>query len=352
MPSVSLRTTTGGDSGSIDLDDAVFGIEPNGPVMHQVVTAQLAARRSGTHSTLTRAEVRGGGAKPWRQKGTGRARAGSTRSPNWRGGGVAMGPRPRNYAQKTPKKMVKLALRSALSDRAAEGRVLVVDRWGWDTPRTKDAVAALQALGVDGRALVVLGVGDDVAWKSFRNLPQVHVIEVGQLNAYDVLVSDCVIFTSDTLPTGGDEGTKRRSSSRRSAAPEQAGGAGDAASEQGEASEASEGSSAGTARALHLVAPLDEEDDMANSDLPNRPKPAPGAVTPRVADTDRVKAVTDKPNPRFEAAKAKADREEQLRAKHAADTADSEDTEADDSADDDTTPGGSGFTFNRTGTES
>ena len=179
MASVSVKTPTGGDSGTVELPDAVFGIEPNVPVMHQVVTAQLAARRRGTHSTLTRAEVRGGGAKPWRQKGTGRARQGSIRSPQWRGGGVALGPKPRDYSQRTPRKMIRLALRSALSDRAAEGKVLVVDDWAFEAPRTKDAIAALQALGVEGKALVVLGPDDVAAWKSFRNLPDRAPARVG-----------------------------------------------------------------------------------------------------------------------------------------------------------------------------
>src|SRR6188472_3524018 len=163
MASVTVKTTAGADAGTLELDESTFGIEPNVPVMHQVVTAQLAARRAGTQSTKTRSEVRGGGAKPWKQKGTGRARAGSSRSPIWRGGGVALGPKPRKYTQKTPKKMVRLALRSALSDRAAEGKVLVVDAWGWDAPKTKDAKAALAALGATGRVLVVLTDGDAVA---------------------------------------------------------------------------------------------------------------------------------------------------------------------------------------------
>ena len=139
MSNVTLRNRNGESTGSVDLDQNIFGIEPNVPVMHQVVTAQLAARRSGTQSTKTRAEVRGGGAKPWRQKGTGRARHGSIRSPMWRGGGVALGPKPRSYAQKTPKKMIALALKSALSDRAAEGKVIVIDSWGFETPSTKEA---------------------------------------------------------------------------------------------------------------------------------------------------------------------------------------------------------------------
>ena len=146
-------------------------------VMHQVVTAQLAARRAGTHSTKTRAEVAGRGAKPWRQKGTGRARHGSTRTPQWRGGGVAHGPKPRSYRQRTPKKMKRLALASALSDRARNGRVVVVQGWDFPTPRTKKAVQALEAIGASGKVLLVLGEGDTAAWKSFRNLPAVHCFE-------------------------------------------------------------------------------------------------------------------------------------------------------------------------------
>jgi large subunit ribosomal protein L4 len=198
---VDVLSTTGKKSGSVELDETYFGIEPNVAVMSQVVTAQLAARRAGTQSTKTRSEARGGGAKPWAQKGTGRARAGSSRSPIWRGGGVALGPKPRKYDQKTPKKMVRLALRSALSDRAAEGKVLVVDAWGWDAPKTKDAKAALAALGTEGRVLVVLTDGDGVAARSFRNLPEVQVINSRELNAYDVLVNDFVVFTQDNLPT-------------------------------------------------------------------------------------------------------------------------------------------------------
>jgi len=200
MATVTVKTSAGADAGSLELDATTFGIEPNVPVMHQVVTAQLAARRSGTQSTKTRAEVSGGGAKPWKQKGTGRARAGSTRSPNFIGGGVALGPKPRSYAQKTPKKMIKLALRSALSDRATERKVIVVDEWKFDAPSTKGAIAALSALGVEGKVLLVLDRGDVAAWKSFRNLGHVHIIETAELNTYDVLVSDFVVFTKSTLP--------------------------------------------------------------------------------------------------------------------------------------------------------
>jgi large subunit ribosomal protein L4 len=202
MASVEVRNTSGDSVGTVDLADDIFGVEPNVPVMHQVVTAQLAGIRSGDHSTLTRAEVRGGGRKPWRQKGSGRARQGSTRAPHWRGGGVAMGPKPRSYAQRTPKKMVALALRSALSDRAAEGRIAVVEAWNITSPKTKDAKAAVAALGLTGRLLVVLDRDDEAAAKSFRNLPEVHLILPGELNAYDVLCSDWVVFTRANLPGG------------------------------------------------------------------------------------------------------------------------------------------------------
>ena len=160
---VTRRDVEGNDLGEVDLEPTLFGIVPNEAVLHQVVTAQLAAARAGTQSTLTRAEVRGGGAKPFRQKGTGRARQGSTRSPQWVGGGKALGPKPRSYRQRTPKKMVRLALISALSDRAEAGRVALVDDFGWEEPRTKAAVAALEALGLGGRVLVVLGPDDVVA---------------------------------------------------------------------------------------------------------------------------------------------------------------------------------------------
>ena len=202
MPTVQVRSATGSVVGAIRLDDAVFGVKPNVPVMHQVVTAQLAAARSGTQSTKTRAEVRGGGKKPWRQKGSGRARQGSSRAPHWRGGGVALGPKPRSYRQRTPKKMVQLALYSALSDRAAEGRVAVVDSWTFDAPKTRDAVAALRALELEGqgKVLIVLEREAEAAAKSFRNLPDVELLLNSELNAYDVLCSDWVVFTRSTLP--------------------------------------------------------------------------------------------------------------------------------------------------------
>ena len=201
MAEITLKTPAGKDAGSVELADAVFGIVPNVAVMHQVVTAQLANRRAGTHSTKTRSEVRGGGAKPYRQKGTGNARQGSTNSPQFTGGGIALGPRPRSYAQRTPKKMIKLALRSALSDRAADGKVVVVDDWGFGAPKTKDAVAALAALGLEGRVLVVVESFDTAVARSFRNLPEVQLIKASELNAYDVLCNDWIVFSESNLPT-------------------------------------------------------------------------------------------------------------------------------------------------------
>jgi large subunit ribosomal protein L4 len=204
MATVTLKTAAGKDAGSLDLADDVFGVQPNVPLMHQVVTAQLAARRAGTQSTKTRAEVSGGGKKPFKQKGTGNARQGSTRAPHYSGGGVALGPKPRKYDQKTPKKMIKLALRSALSDRAADGKVIVVDSWGFDAPKTKSAKAALSALGINGKALVVVDIDDVNTIKSFLNLREVQLIERGELNAYDVLCNDYVVFTKANVPTGAD----------------------------------------------------------------------------------------------------------------------------------------------------
>ena len=174
MAEVNVKTAAGKDAGKVKLDAGVFGLEPNVPVMHQVVTAQLAARRSGTQSTKTRSEVRGGGRKPYAQKGTGNARQGSIRAPHFTGGGIALGPKPRKYTQKTPKKMVKLATRSALSDRAAEGKVVVVDSWDFATPKTKDAKQALAALDVAGNVLVVLTRDDTNAMLSFR-LSLIHI---------------------------------------------------------------------------------------------------------------------------------------------------------------------------------
>jgi large subunit ribosomal protein L4 len=203
---LDVRSVAGSGAGAVDVPEDLFGIAPNAAVMHQVVTAQLAAARAGTQSTKTRAEVAGGGAKPWRQKGTGRARQGSIRAPHWRGGGVAHGPKPRSYAQRTPKKMIRLALRSALSDRAADGKVLVVDEWSFEVPRTKGAIEVLTALGLrtqgerPDRVLLVVDPADENTWKSFRNLgARVQLVTPNELNTYDILVNDWLVFSKATL---------------------------------------------------------------------------------------------------------------------------------------------------------
>jgi len=200
MTTLDLRTQDGGTAGTITLDDEMFGIEPNLAVLHQVVTAQLAARRSGSANTKTRAEVRGGGAKPYRQKGTGRARQGSIRAPQFTGGGVVHGPKPRSFRKKVNKKMNRLALCSALSDRAQSERVVVVDEWRFEVPKTKEALLALENLSLDGKVMMVVSGNDNTAIRSFRNLPSVQIVEAEELNAYDILCSDWLVFTTETLP--------------------------------------------------------------------------------------------------------------------------------------------------------
>ena len=200
MAKIEMKSAAGKKAASIEVADSMFGITPNIPVMHQVVVAQLAHRRSGTQSTKTRSEVRGGGKKPFKQKGTGNARQGSIRAPHFSGGGVALGPKPRKYSQRTPKKMIQLALRSALSDRMSENKVVVVENWGFAAPSTKAASAAISALGMSGRVMIVLERKDESAWKSFRNLTDVHVLSTPELNAYDILCNDWIVFTKASLP--------------------------------------------------------------------------------------------------------------------------------------------------------
>jgi len=197
---VDVRTPAGETQGSVTLPGELFDADANVSLMHQVVVAQLAAARQGTHATKTRAMVSGGGVKPYRQKGTGRARQGSIRAPQFTGGGVVHGPQPRDYSKKTPKKMKAAALRGALSDRAREGRVHVVSGFvEGDAPKTKAALATLGAVTQAKRVLVVLDREDVLNWVSLRNAPQVHLIEAGQLNTYDVLVADEVVFTEAAL---------------------------------------------------------------------------------------------------------------------------------------------------------
>jgi large subunit ribosomal protein L4 len=199
--SVTRTSLDGTELGTVELEPTIFGIEPNMAVLHQVIKAQLAAKRSGTQSTKTRKEVRGGGRKPFNQKGTGGARQGTIRAPHYPGGGIALGPKPRSYEQKTPKKMIRLALNSALSDRASEERIALIDGFeSWSEPKTKTAVAALATLGLEGKVLVVLSREDVVALHSFNNLDYVKTIDAGEINAYDVLNADWILFTDATLP--------------------------------------------------------------------------------------------------------------------------------------------------------
>jgi len=202
MSAVEVSTPEGGAAGQVELPAHVFDVQANIPLMHQVVVAQLAAARQGTHDTKTRGEVRGGGRKPYRQKGTGRARQGSTRAPQFVGGGIVHGPTPRDYSQRTPKKMKAAALRGALSDRARAGLVHVVSAVvEGDTPSTKAARRVVDRVvtGEKGRVLVVVDRDDTVSLLSLRNLPNVHLIAPDQLNTYDVLVNDAVLFTSASL---------------------------------------------------------------------------------------------------------------------------------------------------------
>ncbi len=198
--SVDVMSPDGPAGRTVELPGEVFGVQVNIPLIHQVVVAQLAAARQGTHSTKTRGEVRGGGRKPYRQKGTGRARQGSTRAPQFVGGGVVHGPHPRDYSQRTPKKMKVAALRGALSDRARNGRIHVISALTTtDAPSTKSAVQLLGAISTRPHVLVVAERSDEISWKSLRNAPSVHLLSPGQLNTYDVLVSDDVVFTESAL---------------------------------------------------------------------------------------------------------------------------------------------------------
>jgi large subunit ribosomal protein L4 len=199
---VDVVSPAGKKAGSVELPTDVFDVQVNVPLIHQVVVGQLAAARQGTASTKTRGDVRGGGRKPYKQKGTGRARQGSTRAPQFAGGGVVHGPQPRSYDQRTPKKMKVAALRGALSDRAREGRVHVVSALvEGDSPSTRKAVEILDRLSDRRHVLVVLERADEVSWLSLRNVPRVHLLAPDQLNTYDVLVSDDVVFTKAALAT-------------------------------------------------------------------------------------------------------------------------------------------------------
>ena len=192
--------TAGKKAGSVDLPAELFDVQTNVPLIHQVVVAQLAAARQGTHKTKGRGEVSGAGRKPFKQKGTGRARQGSIRAPQMTGGGIVHGPVPRSYAQRTPKKMIAAAIRGALSDRARDGQVFVLDQIvTGEKPSTKAALQAIKSVGDVTKLLVVLDRSESIAWLSLRNVPTVHVLAVDQLNAYDILVNDGVVFTKTAL---------------------------------------------------------------------------------------------------------------------------------------------------------
>lgn len=199
MASIDMKDIKGKKAGSADLSDAVFGIEPNVHAMHEVVRAQRASWRAGTHATRTRGMVSGGGRKPWRQKGTGRARQGSIRSPQWTGGGTVFGPHPREYGFKVPSKVVKLAMRSALSGKVADDQLIVVDKFDFEKPSTKQAAAALKALGIEGRATLVISDDDVNTYLSFRNIPQITCIPVTESNTYDFVNNKALVFTSSAL---------------------------------------------------------------------------------------------------------------------------------------------------------
>ncbi len=199
MAKITVYNQKGEKIDDVDFDESVFDIEPNIHVMHQVVRSQLAARRQGTHQTKTRGQVRGGGRKPYRQKGTGRARQGSIRAPQWRGGGTVFGPHPRSYAFKVPRKVVKLAMRSALSAKLADDELRVVDSLDFEKPRTKEAISFLEAMELDGRITLVIGEDDRNTYLSFRNIPGMRVISMRESNTYDFIDNKTLVFTLSAI---------------------------------------------------------------------------------------------------------------------------------------------------------
>ena len=261
MADITVKTVAGKDAGTVALDEAIFAVQPNVSVMHQVVTAQLANRRAGTQSTKTRPRCAAAAPSRTARRAPAVPARGRPTPPHFSGGGIALGPKPRSYRQRTPKKMIRLALHSALSDRTNEGKVVVIDSWGLEAPKTKDAAAAIAALGLEGRVLVVLDRNDTNAALSFRNLPEVQIIHTGELNAYDVLSNDYIVFTKATLeavnagPTSASSPpmTRRppsvsaRCGQRASRRAEPA----DAAGAQADVSESSSEPQAGFERARH-----------------------------------------------------------------------------------------------------
>ena len=200
MATIDIKDAKGEKTGTAELNPSVFGIEPNVPVMHLAVRAQRASWRQGTHDTKTRGEVRGGGKKPWRQKGTGRARQGTIRAPQWAGGGTVFGPHPRSYEMKVNKKEIKLAMRSALSAKLADNQLMVVADWNFEKPCTKDAVALIKALGLEGKRIcVVIGNEDIEAFLSFRNIPEVNILPVGDINTYELVDNKALVIAEPCL---------------------------------------------------------------------------------------------------------------------------------------------------------
>ncbi|RXT05367.1 50S ribosomal protein L4 [Ammoniphilus sp. CFH 90114] len=199
MPKVALFNQTGAQVGEIELADSVFGIEPNRSVLHDAVLMQQASMRQGTHDTKGRSEVRGGGRKPWKQKGTGRARQGSIRSPQWVGGGIVFGPTPRSYSYKLPKKVRRLAIKSALSSKVQANEILVLEGLAFDAPKTKEMVQVLKGLNVDSKALVVTGEFTDAVAKSARNIPGIKFVTAEGINVLDVLKHDKLVITKDAV---------------------------------------------------------------------------------------------------------------------------------------------------------
>ncbi len=199
MATIEVKDASGKKVNDAELSAAVFEIEPNVHVMHEVVRSQRAARRQGTHNTLTRGQVRGGGKKPWRQKGTGRARQGTIRAPQWAGGGTVFGPHPRSYAFKVPAKVVKLAMRSALSAKLADGELVAVDDFSFEKPSTKQAAAALKNLGIEGRCTIIVSDENVNAFLSFRNIPTVRIIGASELNTLDFIDNKVLVLTNAAL---------------------------------------------------------------------------------------------------------------------------------------------------------
>ena len=205
MSKIEIKNAEGKAVDTVEFDSSVFGVEPNIPVIHQVVTVQLGNLRQGTHDTKGRSEVSGGGAKPWRQKGTGRARQGSIRAAQWRHGGVVFAPKPRSYAKRMNNKEVKLAMRSALSAKLADGELVLVDDYGFEKPSTKAAVAMLKALGLEGKRLTIIVRDEDVnAYLSFRNIPKTFIITADEANTYDLVNNNAVLMPADIAAHFGE----------------------------------------------------------------------------------------------------------------------------------------------------